>query len=105
MLCGEFSLNRHVQFSCAIKNRLRPSILHLRLGEHPIKRFKRGVWLLRGVEGDSLAVVGVRKLRSGRDGLFKQLDRFFIVALASSFYRSVCEPFCLLLLRISLFGK
>ena len=89
----EVNLQFGEELSCAVVNRFRPSVLHLRLREHSIKRFKRGVRLLRGVEGDGLAVVSVCELRIGCDGLLKQLDRFVgLAALVANCRKTVQCP-------------
>lgn len=72
----QVSLQFGKEFPCAVVNRFRSRVLHLRFREHSIKRFHCGAGLLSGVEGDSFAVVGIGELRIGRDGLLKQLNCF-----------------------------
>src|SRR5438093_4874562 len=72
MLDREFSLNRHVPFSRAIKNRLRPSILHLRLCKELRKRIAGSLRLTVFRKRQRFPVVWIRQL-------WIRLDRFIEV--------------------------
>src|SRR5436190_14018261 len=72
MLHRQFSLNRHVQLSRAIKNRLRPSILHLRLRKELCKRVDGSLRLSVFRKRQRFPVVWIREL-------WTRLDRFIEV--------------------------
>src|SRR5947209_14607179 len=85
MLDREFSLNRHVQFSRAIKNRLRPSILHLRLRKELRKRVASSLRLTVLRKRQRFPVVWIREL-------WIRLDRFIEVVDSLACLSLFLEP-------------
>src|SRR5438067_2490888 len=77
----EFLLNRHIQFSRAIKNRLRPSILHLRLCKELCKRVAGSLRLTLFRERQRFPVVWIRELWIRPDCFFEVIDSLACLAL------------------------
>src|SRR5436309_12191700 len=81
MLHREFSLNRHVQFSRAVKNRLRASVLHFRLRKELCKRVAGSLGLTILRKRQRFSVVWIRKLWIRLDRFIEVVDSLACLAL------------------------
>lgn len=81
MFHREFLLNRRVQFSRAIKNRLRPSILLLRLSKELRKRVAGSLRLTVFRKRQRFPVLWIRELWIGPDCSIKIVDSLACLAL------------------------